>query len=68
MPRNTGIDLIASAIMTQTCFALIWHIWWLVGVTFVASIACFIVRSYDEDTDYYVQPGAIARIEAARSA
>mgnify|MGYP001964363640 FL=1 len=54
--------------MTMMCFALIWHIWWLVGVTFVASIACFIVRSYDEDTDYYVQPEEIARIEAARSA
>ena len=68
MPRNTGIGLIASAFMTLMCFALIWHIWWLVGVTFVASIACFIVRSYDEDTDYYVQPEEIARIEAARSA
>jgi cytochrome o ubiquinol oxidase subunit 1 len=35
-------------------------------MTFIASIACFIVRSYDEDTDYYVQPEEIARIEAAR--
>ncbi|WP_437883983.1 cytochrome o ubiquinol oxidase subunit I [Pseudomonas sp. LRF_L74] len=63
MPRNTGVGLIASALLTLMCFALVWHIWWLTLATFVGAIACFIVRSYDEDTDYYVQPDEIEEIE-----
>lgn len=44
---------------------MIWHIWWLAIVGLVGAVVSFIVRSYDEDIDYYVQPEEIARIEQA---
>ncbi|MDI9793014.1 hypothetical protein, partial [Pseudomonas aeruginosa] len=42
------------------------HIWWLMAVGFVGMIGSFIVRSYNQDVDYYVQPEEIEKIESAR--
>ncbi|MGN6528798.1 MAG: hypothetical protein ACTHL8_20585, partial [Burkholderiaceae bacterium] len=48
-------------------FGLIWHIWWLAVVGFVGMIAAFIVRSFDDDVDYYVPAAEVARIESRRT-
>jgi len=45
---------------------LIWHIWWLAAVGLVGMVATFIVRSNDDDIDYYVPAEEVARIENAR--
>jgi cytochrome o ubiquinol oxidase subunit 1 len=66
MPRSSGVPFIANVFILLLCFALIWHIWWLVGVSFVATIVTLIIRSYDDDTDYYVPAEEVARIENAR--
>ncbi|MEJ2801069.1 cytochrome o ubiquinol oxidase subunit I [Comamonadaceae bacterium PP-2] len=68
MPRNTGVPFIVNIWILLLCFALIWHIWWLVGVSFIATVATFIRRSYDEDVDYYVPAEEVARIEHERLA
>jgi cytochrome o ubiquinol oxidase subunit 1 len=68
MPRSTGIPFILNVFILLLCFALIWHIWWLVGASFVATIITLIIRSYDDDTDYYVPAAEVARIENARHA
>ena len=47
-------------------FALVWHIWWMAAFGLVASVVAFVVRSYDEDTDYFVPAQEVARIETAR--
>ncbi len=63
MPRNSGIPFILNIWILALCFALVWHIWWLAGVSFVATIVTLIIRSYDEDTDYYVPAEEVRRIE-----
>ncbi|PWF24635.1 cytochrome o ubiquinol oxidase subunit I [Corticimicrobacter populi] len=63
MPRNTGNPFVVSMLLTVMCFALIWHIWWLVGASFVGAIVAYIVRTYDQDVDYYVPSEEVARIE-----
>lgn len=65
MPRNTGVPMIVNGFLLVMCFALIWHIWWLAAGSFAATIITFIVRSYNDDVDYYVQPDEIERIETA---
>ncbi|WP_368621827.1 cytochrome o ubiquinol oxidase subunit I [Paraburkholderia sp. BR13444] len=65
MPRSTGVPFVLGVFILLLCFALIWHIWWLVGSSFVATIATVIVRSYNDDIDYYVLADEIARIEKA---
>ena len=39
MPRNSPTGFIMAFFATITGFALIWHIWWLVGVGIVAAYA-----------------------------
>jgi cytochrome o ubiquinol oxidase subunit 1 len=66
MPRNTGVGLYISFGSLVFGFALIWHIWWLAAVGLVGMVATFIVRSNDDDIDYYVPAEEVARIENAR--
>ncbi|MFI8482885.1 cytochrome o ubiquinol oxidase subunit I [Pseudomonas sp. NPDC078700] len=66
MPKNTAAGLVIGLIGAVFGFAMIWHIWWLAGASFIGMIATFIVRSYNQDVDYYVQPEEIERIESQR--
>ena len=66
MPRNTGVGVYISFGSLVFGFALIWHIWWLAAVGLVGMVATFIVRSNDDDIDYYVPAEEVARIENAR--
>ena len=66
MPRNTASGLVISLFALVCSFALVWHIWWMAAFGLVASVVAFVVRSYDEDTDYFVPAQEVARIETAR--
>ena len=66
MPRNTGAGIVISLFALILGFALIWHIWWLAIASFVGCIVTAVVRSYDDDVDYYVPAEDVARIETAR--
>jgi len=66
MPRNTGAGVYISVAGFFLCFGLIWHIWWLGLASFVGMIVAFIVRSFDEDVDYYVPIPEVERIENER--
>jgi cytochrome o ubiquinol oxidase subunit 1 len=66
MPRNTASGLVISLFALICSFALVWHIWWLAVFGLVASVVAMVVRSYDEDIDYFVPAQEVARIEKAR--
>jgi cytochrome o ubiquinol oxidase subunit 1 len=63
MPRNTAAGVIVAGFSSVLGFALIWHIWWLVVVTFVVALGVAIGKSFDEDRDYYVPVEEIERTE-----
>ncbi|MCU4675135.1 cytochrome o ubiquinol oxidase subunit I [Catenovulum sp. 2E275] len=65
MPKNTPTGVLMGMSLTLFCFAMIWHIWWLAGLGFIAAITFFIKRCYCNDVDYYVQPDEITAIEQA---
>ena len=65
MPKNTCTGVLIAAAVTAAGFGAIWHIWWLVIASLVASFVIFLCRAYDNDTDYYVQPAEVERIELA---
>ena len=67
MPRNTGAGVVLSALSTVCGFALIWHVWWLAGVSLLATIAYAIWHSFDRDRDYYIPADEVARTEQART-
>jgi len=66
MPRNTSIGLIMGLLSIVMGFGLIWHIWWMAFAGFAGMIVSFIVRSFDDDVDYYVPAAEVERIENQR--
>ncbi|WP_028232318.1 cytochrome o ubiquinol oxidase subunit I [Paraburkholderia mimosarum] len=66
MPRNTGAGFIIAAFSLLFGFAIVWHMWLFAAVGLVGMIATFIVRSYDQDVDYWVPAAEVERIENAR--
>ncbi|MBA1273060.1 cytochrome o ubiquinol oxidase subunit I [Stutzerimonas azotifigens] len=66
MPRNTSAGLILAGFSLVIGFALVWHIWWMAIAGLMGSVIAFIIRSNDDDIDYYVPAEEVARIENAR--
>ncbi|MBC8949178.1 MULTISPECIES: cytochrome o ubiquinol oxidase subunit I [Xenorhabdus] len=66
MPRNTSAGVIISAFCLTLGFALIWHIWWMAIASFAGIIISCIVKSFDEDVDYYVPVAEVEKVENQR--
>ncbi len=66
MPKNTAAGMVIAGFSLLFGFAMIWYIWWLALVGFVGMILCWIIKSFDEDVDYYVPTAEIERIEKQR--
>ncbi len=65
MPKNTAAaPLICIAAMLWG-FAMVWHIWWLVGASLVIGWAVVIIRSFDECTEKTVSAAEVARVHRA---
>jgi cytochrome o ubiquinol oxidase subunit 1 len=68
MPHNTGAGVILSAIAMVFAFAMIWYIWWLAALSFVALLAGSILHTFNYHRDYHLPAEEVARIEAATGA
>ena len=68
MPKNTATGVVLGALMTAFGFAMIWYIWWLAALSFVATIAYAIFHTFNYDRDYYIPAEEVAQIEQARGA
>jgi cytochrome o ubiquinol oxidase subunit 1 len=63
MPRNSPTGFICAFFATVMGFALIWHIWWLVGVAFVGAYATFVVFAWRDQDEYHVPAEVLARAD-----
>ena len=54
MPKYTWAGIVPAGICLVLGFALVWHIWWLVAVSFIAAVGTIIAHTFDFDRDYYV--------------
>jgi cytochrome o ubiquinol oxidase subunit 1 len=68
MPSNTGAGVVLAGISTLLGFALIWHIWWLVGISFVALLVSAIAHTFNYKRDYHIPAEDVAAVEAQRTA
>ncbi|MEM1081954.1 MAG: cbb3-type cytochrome c oxidase subunit I, partial [Pseudomonadota bacterium] len=66
MPRYTATGVVLSALLTVMGFALVWHIWWLAAVSFVATLVYGIAHTFNYNRDYYVPVEEVSDIEQAR--
>jgi cytochrome o ubiquinol oxidase subunit I len=68
MPRNTTTGIYLAGFSTALGFALVWYIWWLAALSFVAIIAIAIRHTFDYDRDTTVPVEDVERFEAIRTA
>jgi cytochrome o ubiquinol oxidase subunit 1 len=68
MPKNTGAGFIIALLSTVVGFALIWHMWPLAIVSFIATIAAVIIHTFNYERDYYIPAEEVIRTENARTA
>jgi cytochrome o ubiquinol oxidase subunit I len=66
MPRNSPTGFISAFFCTVTGFALVWHIWWMVGVGLVAAYAVFVWFAWRDVGEYEIPAEEVARIDRAR--
>jgi cytochrome o ubiquinol oxidase subunit 1 len=67
MPKNTAAGFVLAIISTVCAFALIWHMWPLVGASFVALVLGAILHTFNYDRDHYVPADEVARVEGERT-
>jgi len=65
MPRNTSAGLLIGCFAGVMGFAMVWHIWWLGILSFIALIITAIVRCCDDDIDFYIPAAEVAATEEA---
>jgi cytochrome o ubiquinol oxidase subunit 1 len=67
MPRNTGTGIILGGLSVAFAFGMIWHIWWLALLTFVAMLAIAIGHTFNYKRDFYIPVDDVVRTEDART-
>jgi cytochrome o ubiquinol oxidase subunit I len=68
MPRNSPTGFICAFFATILGFALIWHIWWLVGVAFACAYGTFVVLAWRDVHEDTIPAAEVARIDRAHEA
>jgi cytochrome o ubiquinol oxidase subunit I len=66
MPRHSPTGFITAFFSAITGFALIWHIWWLVGVGLVAAYAVFVWFAWRDVDEYVIPAEEVARLDRER--
>jgi len=67
MPKNTWAGFVISALAAVVGFGIIWHMWLLVAVSFVAMMAAIIVHTFNYKRDFYIPAEEVARTEEAHT-
>ncbi|MFS0773456.1 cytochrome o ubiquinol oxidase subunit I [Sphingomonas sp. 1P08PE] len=68
MPGNTGTGVILSGLALVLGFAMVWYIWWLAAVAFVALIGVGIGHTFNYDRDYHIPSEEVTATEHHRLA
>ncbi|MDM8358594.1 cytochrome o ubiquinol oxidase subunit I [Pandoraea communis] len=67
MPKNTGAGIILAGLSTVCGFGLIWHMWLVVIVAFVALLSVVIGHTFNYHREYYIPADQVEHTEAART-
>jgi len=67
MPKNTGTGIILAGLSVALSFALVWHIWWLAAVSFLAMLVVAIGHTFNYKRDYHIPAEVVTKTEDERS-
>src|SRR5664279_3411501 len=65
MPRNSPTGFVCAFFATILGFALIWHIWWMVGFAALGAYATFVIFAWRDVDEYIIPAETVARIDRA---
>ena len=68
MPKGTGAGIILAGLSLVFGFAMVWYMWWLAALSFVAILVAAIVHTFNYSRDFYIPADVVARTEQARAA
>jgi cytochrome o ubiquinol oxidase subunit 1 len=66
VPRNSPTGFITAFFAVVTGFSLIWHIWWVVILGFLAAAVTIMAFGWSENREHEISANEIARMEQAR--
>ncbi len=67
MPKNTGTGIILGVLSIGFAFGMIWYMWWLAAITFVAMIAVTIGHTFNYKRDYHIPADEVVKTENERT-
>ena len=68
MPLNTGTGVILGALSTAFAVGMIWYVWWLAGLSFIAILAVAIGHTFNYKRDFHIPAARVTEVEEARTA
>lgn len=63
LPKPRAVGPLVGAASFVIGFAIIWHIWWLAAVGFVATVVIVVISALSEDTEMEITKDEIAATE-----
>jgi cytochrome o ubiquinol oxidase subunit 1 len=67
MPKNTGAGFVIAGLAAVVGFAMIWQMWLLAGLGFVAMMAAIIIHTFNYKRDFHIGADEVVRTENART-
>jgi cytochrome o ubiquinol oxidase subunit 1 len=67
MPKSTWAGFVISVLAAGVGFGVIWHMWLLVGLSFIAMLAAIIYHTFNYKRDFYIPAEEVARTEEAHT-
>ena len=61
MPKNTWAGIVPAFFCLAVGLGLVWHMWWLVVLSFLLAVGSIIYHTFDFDRDYYIPAEQVAR-------
>ncbi|MGH1589901.1 cytochrome o ubiquinol oxidase subunit I [Methylobacterium phyllosphaerae] len=67
MPKNTATGAILAGLNFAFGIAMIWYVWWLAILSFVAIFVVAIAHTFNYNRDYYIPADVVSRTEGQRT-
>ncbi|HEX8027393.1 MAG TPA: cbb3-type cytochrome c oxidase subunit I, partial [Vicinamibacterales bacterium] len=67
MPKNTPAGLILAVFAAGFGVAMIWYVWWLAALCFVALVGTAIFHTFNYDREFHIPESEVRETEAART-
>jgi cytochrome o ubiquinol oxidase subunit 1 len=64
MPKSSAAGVLIGLFAFVLGFGMVWHIWWMVVLAFLAIAITVLVRTFDDDTEVLISASEIVHHEA----